>query len=108
MFEIFHSRVAREKAVIALMIRRYCKRTHQPRRPPCPACAQLTEAALGRLERCPRDDAKPSCTRCEIRCFTPDELEGVRRVMRAAGPGFSALRLVLLGMKALDWLRASR
>lgn len=89
------------------MIRRHCRRTHGRGHPPCPACARLTEAALNRLERCPHGEDKPSCTRCDIRCFSAWELEGVREVMLAAGPGFSALRVLLLAMKTLDRLRAS-
>lgn len=103
--EVVHSRIAREQAVLAWMIRRHCARVHLPPRSPCPACAQLTEAALARLAGCPHGDQKPSCTQCEIRCFSPDELAGVREVMRAAGPGFSTFRVVLLGMKTLDRFR---
>ncbi len=100
------SRVAREQAVVAWMFRRHCRKAHATPRPPCPACARLTAAAQRRLERCPHGEAKPSCTRCEIRCFSKEELEGIREMMLAAGPGFSAFRVVLFGMKQLDRLRA--
>lgn len=102
------SRVAREQAVLSWMIRRHCLRTHDTGHPPCAACAQLTNAALARLARCPHGETKPSCTRCDIRCFSTEELEGVREVMRAAGPGFSAMRILLHGMKTLDRLRSGR
>lgn len=101
-------RLVREQVIVAWMIGRHCRRVHRVRPVPCPACDRLTAAIQRRLRRCPHGHEKPSCPRCDIHCFTAQELEEIREVMRAASPGFSALRVWLFGMKVLDGLRSDK
>ena len=101
-------RLMREQVVVAWMIRRHCRRVHRASATPCPDCEQLTAAMLRRLRRCPHGDQKPSCPRCEVRCFTTQELDEIRVVMHAASPGFAALGVWLFGLKVLDGLRTEK
>lgn len=78
-------RIEREKRVVALMIRLYCRRC-EGNAVLCEKCAELMEYACMRLARCPHGDGKPSCRRCKIHCYSQDMRERMRRVMRYSGP----------------------
>ena len=76
----------RELKTIAAMIRMYCQAHHQVSEPPCAECGQLLDYARRRLERCPFGDAKPTCNKCLVHCYSAEKREQVRAVMRWAGP----------------------
>ncbi len=75
----------REKQVVALMIRLYCKKKHG-KKELCPECAALMEYAAGRSERCPFMETKTFCSNCKVRCYKPEMREKIRQVMRFSGP----------------------
>lgn len=103
-------RMRREKKTIAAMVRIYCRKKHHTRAAAglCPACGELLEYALFRLERCPFGAEKPTCARCPIHCYRKDMRERVRDVMRFAGPrmifshGILALRHMLDGLRRCE------
>ncbi len=65
----------------------YCRRHHGSKgRMICDACRQLLEYSLQRIDRCPKGEAKTSCRKCEIHCYSPSRREEIRRVMRYVGP----------------------
>ncbi len=68
------------------MLRLYCHDHHRTSGVLCPECADLLEYARRRLRQCPFGADKPTCARCPIHCYRPDQREKIRRVMRYAGP----------------------
>ena len=93
-------RIEREKLTVGQMIGIYCARHHDRRdgETLCDECRELLAYTHRRLELCPKYDAKSSCRKCEIHCYTPAKREKIREVMRYVGPRmifshpFSALR----------------
>ena len=83
-------RRARELKTIAAMLHMYCQAQHtaveRGSAALCADCHQLLAYAQRRLERCPFGDAKPTCNRCLVHCYSADRREQVRIVMRWAGP----------------------
>jgi Nitrous oxide-stimulated promoter len=77
-------RRARELKTIDVMVRMYCRRHHgDPLL--CADCFALFDYAQRRLERCVFGDAKPTCAKCVVHCYTVEMREKVRNVMRWAG-----------------------
>lgn len=77
--------IAGEKAIVGQMIRLYC-RHKEGNRELCADCRRLLEYATARLDRCPHGEAKPTCRKCTVHCYRPEEREKIRAVMRYAGP----------------------
>ena len=79
-------RRARELKTIAVMVRMFCQVHHHVRDGLCAECNSLLDYARQRLDRCPFGDAKPTCNKCLVHCYSADKREQVRVVMRWAGP----------------------
>ncbi|MDE6195445.1 MAG: nitrous oxide-stimulated promoter family protein [Erysipelotrichaceae bacterium] len=73
----------KEKEVIDVMIRLYCKRHHQQ---PCEACEELKRYAYERINKCPFMETKSFCSNCKVHCYKKDMREEMKRVMRYSGP----------------------
>ena len=94
-------RRARELKTLRAMLRMYCRGRHHPAVDGlCPACAELSGYAARRLERCIFGDAKPTCNRCVVHCYSDGMRERIRVVMRWAGPRM-LLRHPILGIAHL-------
>jgi Nitrous oxide-stimulated promoter len=52
----------------------------------CMGCGALFEYASYRLFKCPYGEAKPTCRKCRIHCYSRDRREQMHEVMRFAGP----------------------
>lgn len=78
--------IKREKKTIELMLAVYCRRYHGSSRNLCGQCSELLSYAYARLDRCPHGDSKPSCRKCTIHCYSPDNRKKMREVMRYVGP----------------------
>lgn len=77
----------KEKRLIPVMIRKYCHDQHGTRGSEvCPACRELTDYALFRLEKCPFKVNKKFCSFCKIHCYKPDMRERIKAVMKYSGP----------------------
>lgn len=76
----------REKAVVSLMIRLYCKKNHHVREGLCPDCAALEQYARMRSDKCPFMETKTFCSNCTVHCYKPEMREKIRQVMRFSGP----------------------
>lgn len=77
----------KEKAVIPIMIKRYCKGNHKcDNGALCDDCRALTEYALFRLEKCPFKENKQFCSFCKVHCYQPDMREKIKAVMKYSGP----------------------
>lgn len=81
-----NDRLKRERHTIKVMLGIYCRRHHRYRKTLCPECQTLLNYALQRMEKCPFQDAKPTCAKCSIHCYKARQREQVRQVMRYAGP----------------------
>lgn len=84
-FSAARSRIGREKRVVELMIRLYCRKK-EGNAALCPACEALLQYASARLDACRFGEGKTSCQRCPVHCYKPVMREQMRRVMRFAGP----------------------
>lgn len=79
------SRIEREKKIVSLMIRLYCRHVEHHAQL-CDSCRSLMEYACQRLERCSFGEEKKACRRCPVRCYKPAMREKMRLVMRTIGP----------------------
>ena len=81
------TRIEREKQVVGQMIEIYCRRHHRPAEGYlCGECSQLLEYAHKRLDRCPFGNGKSSCRKCKIHCYSPENREKIRQIMKYVGP----------------------
>lgn len=78
-------RIAREKKIVGLMIRLYCRRKEKSA-VLCPDCEELLRYAHARLDHCPFGERKSSCKKCTVHCYKPAMRERMRLVMRFSGP----------------------
>lgn len=76
----------REKAVVSLMIRMYCKKMHNTQTGLCGECAELEAYARARSDSCPFMEAKTFCSNCRVHCYRTDMRERIRQVMRYSAP----------------------
>ncbi|MBO5281921.1 MAG: nitrous oxide-stimulated promoter family protein [Lachnospiraceae bacterium] len=80
------SKREREKQVVSLMIRLYCRKQHGSRDTLCGECAALQEYAFLRSDKCPFMETKTFCSNCKVHCYKPEMREKIRAVMRFSGP----------------------
>lgn len=76
----------REKEVVSLMIRLYCRKQHGTRQGLCQACQTLEDYARQRTDHCPFMQTKTFCSNCRVHCYRPDMREKIRQVMAFSGP----------------------
>lgn len=75
----------KEKKLIPVMIKKYCKGVHKKGKL-CEECKALTDYALFRLEKCPFKVNKQFCSFCKVHCYKPEYRQGIKNVMRYSGP----------------------
>ncbi len=76
----------KEKQVVTLMIRLYCKKQHGTKTGLCPECMALAEYACECSDRCPFMENKTFCSNCRVHCYKPEMRNRIRQVMRFSGP----------------------
>lgn len=86
MAENIESKREREKQVVSLMIRIYCKGNHHTKDGLCPECRELDDYARLRADKCPFMEEKTFCSNCKVHCYKPAMREKIRLVMRYSGP----------------------
>ncbi|MCU6767877.1 nitrous oxide-stimulated promoter family protein [Barnesiella propionica] len=79
------SRIAKEKEIITLMIRLYCRKKER-NKTLCPECESLLSYANSRLEHCSFGEKKHSCKKCPVHCYKPEMKKRIKEVMRYMGP----------------------
>ena len=78
---------ADEKMLVSEMIALYCRKQHKtPKGQLCPACQELQDYALARIDKCPFMETKTFCSACKTHCYKPQMREAIRQVMRWSGP----------------------
>ena len=95
-------RLKRERHTIQLMIGIYCRGRHQRSGTLCVQCQQLSDYAMKRVDKCPFQEAKPTCAKCPIHCYNATMREQVREVMRYAGPRMMLHHPLLSLLHSLD------
>jgi hypothetical protein len=99
-------RRGRELETIEAMVRMYCRGHHGGGGTPlCTECAVLFDYASRRLGRCVFGDAKPTCAKCVVHCYSEDMRERIRTVMRWAGPRMLLRHPILALFHKLDGRR---
>ena len=81
-----HHRMNRERKTVKEMIKLFCKNKHNSRIESCKDCNELLEYAMLRLDKCPYQENKPTCSNCSIHCYNPEFRTKIRAVMRYSGP----------------------
>jgi hypothetical protein len=79
-------RIAREQQTVGVMIAMYCRAHHGGKGSLCAECGELSDYALGRLQRCPFGEHKTPCAQCKVHCYRPAMRTRIQAVMRWAGP----------------------
>jgi hypothetical protein len=95
-------RIEREKVTIRKMIGIYCGHHHHMKKNLCPACDELLNYALVRIDKCVFGKNKPVCAECKVHCYKKDMRERVRQVMRYAGPRMIFRHPVLAILHLID------
>jgi hypothetical protein len=100
-----HVRRDREQQTMDAMMRMYCAHHHRTAKGLCASCAELSEYARRRLDRCVFGDAKPTCANCVVHCYNAEMRERMRVMMRWAGPRMMLRHPVLAIRHLLDGRR---
>jgi predicted amidophosphoribosyltransferase len=79
--------IRKEYKTIEAMIGLYCRARHSTRKSLlCKECKDLLDYAKKRLDKCPYQKQKLTCTKCPVHCYKPEMRDKIRLVMRYAGP----------------------
>ena len=78
--------------LVSEMIALYCRKQHKtPKGQLCPACQELQDYALARIDKCPFMETKTFCSACKVHCYKPAMREQIRALGRspdaAGAPG---------------------
>ena len=79
----------KEKQVVSLMIRLYCRKKHDGHKDEeglCEECRAMHDYAALRADKCPFMETKTFCSNWRVHCYRPEMREKIRSVMRFAGP----------------------
>ena len=98
----------REKRIVSLMIRLYCRHKHGTRQGLCPECDALEKYLLERSDRCPFMETKTFCSNCRVHCYRADMREKIREVMRYSGPRMIIYHPVMAARHVIDDRREKR
>jgi len=80
------ARFRRESLTVEYMLRIYCRDKHQRKDSLCENCASLLQVAKKRLSHCPHSIDKPTCAKCTVHCYAPQDRDKITQVMRYSGP----------------------
>lgn len=104
-----HKRMQREVKTLQVMIGVYCHGRHGTQKGTlCDDCRQLQQYSLERLRRCRYQPDKPASAACPTHCYTPAMREGIRDVMRYAGPRMAVIHPLLVVFHLFDTLHSRR
>jgi len=99
-------RLRRERLTMQRMVEIYCAGHHVAGGGrPCPECEGFLDYVDRRLEKCPYGPEKPTCARCPIHCYKPEQREHARTIMRYSGPRMAWRHPWLSLMHLLDKAR---
>lgn len=84
--DILQGALRTEMKTVTAMVDIYCQAHHHVEGELCQQCRDLVDYARMRLDRCPYGESKPTCNKCPIHCYKPEQKEQMRLVMRYSGP----------------------
>ena len=88
--------IRQEKATIAKMIRIYCHSKHKTKGDNlCEMCRKLEEYTHLQTDNCAFGTLKPACSKCPVHCYTGENREKIKEIMR-----FSGWRMFFLSPRA--------
>jgi hypothetical protein len=105
---IDNPRIAREKETVQAMIGIYCSGHHGTDKDLCTDCTELLSYSFSRLDKCPYQSSKPTCTKCTIHCYKPEMRARIREVMRFSGPRILIKHPALLIKHFFDKFRKTK
>lgn len=91
---------------VGLMIDLYCRGQHGGKDNLCGECRELLAYVKKRLEKCPFQENKPTCSQCTVHCYQPAMREKIKAVMKYAGPRMLFCHPVLSGKHYLTRKKA--
>lgn len=97
-------RIAREIKTVITMIGMYCKDNHRTGEL-CQECSELQQYAINKLDDCPFQEGKTTCTQCPVHCYKPNMREKIKKVMRYSGPRMAYRHPVLALFHIIDGRR---
>ena len=80
-----HTRIETEQRITRKMMSIYCK-SHHGRKELCNTCTHLLYTAHQKLEKCHWGENKPTCFSCSTHCWSGDDQQKIKEVMRFSGP----------------------
>ncbi len=83
---LLSGRVRREIKTVQGMIRLYCRANHRKSDVLCDDCELLLEYARKRLQKCPFQENKTTCSNCAVHCYHAEMKARIIEVMRFSGP----------------------
>ena len=78
-------KIAKEKRILAVMIKIYCRKKHRSQ-DLCDECRALLSYALNRLDHCRYGENKGFCNQCSSHCYNKVNQAKIRKVMGFSGP----------------------
>ncbi len=75
-----------EGRTIRVMVEIYCRDHHDCQSPPCADCCELVDYAIAKVKKCPLQEKRTTCGKCEIHCYQPAMKKMIKEVMRYSGP----------------------
>lgn len=82
---ILNGALETEFRTVKAMMEIYCKQNHASEKL-CSDCEALLLYAETKLDRCPYGENKPTCNKCPIHCYKPEQKQQMKAVMRYSGP----------------------
>ncbi len=88
--ELLQGALKTEYKTVYHLVKHYCRKHHlqvqSHANTLCHACSSLLAYAEFRLDRCPYGQAKPTCNKCPVHCYKPQQKQEMKTVMRYSGP----------------------
>ena len=75
----------KEKEILNKMITIFCQGKHKSHQI-CAECRELFSYACLKLDKCPFQEKKTACSKCEVHCYEPAMRKKIKEVMHYAGP----------------------
>jgi hypothetical protein len=95
--EIMQEKKFKDLMILAKFVEVYCKGKHMDKGKKrwkdkeariqielCNECMSIMDYSADRLRLCPQNP-KPTCKKCEIHCYAPDQRQQIREIMRYSG-----------------------
>ena len=73
------------RKVLLEMTEIYCKKHHNYTNGLCGLCTKLIDYSMERLDKCPKLPKKPICYKCKVSCYSKDNKQLIKSIMRYSG-----------------------